>query len=66
MSHPSVIELSPTEADDQEEVLEARPAEDAPQETQARHKRKRKAQSKKQLEGEEVLLTHYWSLCGTC
>ncbi|XP_056285572.1 ankyrin repeat and zinc finger domain-containing protein 1 isoform X2 [Pseudoliparis swirei] len=44
-------ELSPTEADDQEEVLEARPAEDAPQETQARHKRKRKAQSKKQLEG---------------
>ncbi|TNN84472.1 Ankyrin repeat and zinc finger domain-containing protein 1 [Liparis tanakae] len=44
-------ELSPTEADDQEEVLEAGPAEDAPQEAQATHKRKRKAQSKKQLEG---------------
>uniref|UniRef100_A0A8C3AJS1 Ankyrin repeat and zinc finger peptidyl tRNA hydrolase 1 n=1 Tax=Cyclopterus lumpus TaxID=8103 RepID=A0A8C3AJS1_CYCLU len=44
-------ELSPTEADNQEEVLEATPAEDAPQETQSKHKRKRKAQSKKQLEG---------------
>ncbi|KAM6955012.1 tRNA endonuclease ANKZF1 isoform 1-T1 [Lycodopsis pacificus] len=43
-------ELSHTEADNQEEVLEAAPAEDAPQETQSKHKRKRKAQSKKQLE----------------
>ncbi|XP_049450340.1 ankyrin repeat and zinc finger domain-containing protein 1 isoform X1 [Epinephelus fuscoguttatus] len=44
-------ELSNTEADNQEEeVPEATPAEDAPQETQSKNKRKRKAQSKKQLE----------------
>nr|XP_033473878.1 ankyrin repeat and zinc finger domain-containing protein 1 isoform X2 [Epinephelus lanceolatus] len=44
-------ELSNTEADNQEEeVLEATPAEDTPQETQSKNKRKRKAQSKKQLE----------------
>ncbi|KAL7385333.1 hypothetical protein ABVT39_019563 [Epinephelus coioides] len=44
-------ELSNTEADNQEEeVPEATPAEDTPQETQSKNKRKRKAQSKKQLE----------------
>ncbi|XP_042350283.1 ankyrin repeat and zinc finger domain-containing protein 1 isoform X1 [Plectropomus leopardus] len=44
-------ELSNTEADNQEEeVPEATAAEDAPQETQTKNKRKRKAQSKKQLE----------------
>lgn len=45
------IELSNTEADNQEEeVPEATVAGDAPQETQSKNKRKRKAQSKKQLE----------------
>ncbi|XP_054471471.1 ankyrin repeat and zinc finger domain-containing protein 1 isoform X3 [Anoplopoma fimbria] len=43
-------ELSHTEADDQEEMPEATPAEDSPKETQSKHKRKRKAQSKKQPE----------------
>ncbi|XP_028446941.1 ankyrin repeat and zinc finger domain-containing protein 1 isoform X2 [Perca flavescens] len=44
-------ELSYTEADNQEEeVPEATPAEDAPQEAQSKNKRKKKAQSKKQLE----------------
>ncbi|XP_049450343.1 ankyrin repeat and zinc finger domain-containing protein 1 isoform X3 [Epinephelus fuscoguttatus] len=43
--------LQNEEADNQEEeVPEATPAEDAPQETQSKNKRKRKAQSKKQLE----------------
>lgn len=45
--------LSTAEANSQEEGLpEAVPAEDAPQETQSKNRRKRKAQSKKQLEGE--------------
>ncbi|KAG7227494.1 hypothetical protein INR49_005309 [Caranx melampygus] len=44
-------ELSNTEADNQEEgVQEATPTEDAPQVTQSKHKKKRKAQTKKQLE----------------
>ncbi|XP_040004389.1 ankyrin repeat and zinc finger domain-containing protein 1 isoform X2 [Xiphias gladius] len=45
------IGLSNTEADNQEEeVPEATPAGDAPRATQSKHKRKGKAQSKKQLE----------------
>lgn len=53
ISYPCVTELSNTEADNQEEeVPEATVAGDAPQETQSKNKRKRKAQSKKQLEGE--------------
>lgn len=52
-----MTELSNTEADDQEEeVPEATPEEDAPQETQSKNKRKRKAQSKKQPEGESFSL----------
>lgn len=48
-----MTELSNTEADNEEAVLpEATPAGDAPRETQSKTKRKRKAQSKKQLEGE--------------
>lgn len=49
---PSLTELSKIEADDQEEeVPQATPAEDAPRETQSKNKRKRKAQNKKQLGG---------------
>ncbi|KAF0026502.1 hypothetical protein F2P81_021239 [Scophthalmus maximus] len=45
------INLSNTEADDQEEeVPGAVPAEDAPRETQPKNKRKKKTQSKKQVE----------------
>ena len=55
-----MTELSNTEADDQEEeVPEATPTGDAPQETQSKNKRRRKAQSKKQPEGE---LFHSFSL----
>ncbi|XP_026232175.1 ankyrin repeat and zinc finger domain-containing protein 1 isoform X2 [Anabas testudineus] len=44
-------ELGNTEADNQEEeVPQAMPAEDAPRETQSKNKRKKKAQNKKQLE----------------
>ncbi|XP_040057135.1 tRNA endonuclease ANKZF1 isoform X2 [Gasterosteus aculeatus] len=43
-------ELSQTEADDQEEVLEATPEEDAPRETQSKPKTRKKAPSKKQPE----------------
>lgn len=55
-----MTELIDAEADNQEEVvLEATTAEDAPPET--KNKRKRKAQSKKQLEGKCFFLTivHY-------
>ncbi|XP_029314961.1 ankyrin repeat and zinc finger domain-containing protein 1 isoform X2 [Cottoperca gobio] len=45
-------ELSNAEEENQdEEEPEATPAEDTPQETQSKNKRKRKAQSKKQLDG---------------
>lgn len=48
-----MTELSNTKADNQEEeVLQAMPAEDIPRETQSKNKRKRKAQNKKQLESE--------------
>lgn len=54
-----MTELSNTEADNQiEEVPEATPAGDATQETQSK-KRKRKAQTKKHPEGEEVLLSYH-------
>lgn len=60
ISHPCVTELTNTEADNQEEeVPEAAPAEDAPQEAQSKNKRKRKAQSKKQLEGKCFFVTVY-------
>lgn len=63
---PSVTELSNTEADDREEEMpEAVPAGDAAPETQSK-KRKRKAQSKKQLKGEQVLLSHQCALYCTC
>lgn len=54
-----MTELSNTEADNEkEEVPEATPAGDASQETQSK-KRKRKVQTKKHPEGEEVLLSHH-------
>lgn len=60
-----MTELSNTEADNQEEeVPQAMPAEDTPQETQSKNKRKRKAQNKKQQEGEEGLFSyHCWLHC---
>ncbi|KAM8855628.1 tRNA endonuclease ANKZF1 [Spinachia spinachia] len=44
-------ELSQTGADDDEDVLEATPEEDAPQGTRSKHKKKKKAASEKQPEG---------------
>ncbi|XP_068428731.1 tRNA endonuclease ANKZF1 isoform X2 [Clinocottus analis] len=52
-------ELSPTESDNQEEVIEAPPKEEAAQEMQTKHKRKGKAQSKKQLEGSVDAASEY-------
>lgn len=51
--HLCLLEFSNTDAGNQgEEVQQAMPAEDTPQETQSKSKRKKKAQNKEQLEGE--------------
>lgn len=67
ISYPCVIELSNTEAENQkEEVQNATSAGDDSQEIQAR-KRKKKAQAKKNVEGECFFLTVNLTVpCKTC